>query len=206
MVLTATNVLFLFNTHKFYLLKEKKKPFPISYPSYHRCHLTGKSIFVLISCQGHSLFLSHLTGWPQQNWWNWEQLKNLLEKGFIRPSFQPRGVPVIFVKETSSLRMCIDYCQLNNITIKNKYTLPRNHDLFDQLPGSCTYQWQTQGCDFNSRRSQMMIFWRQPLDSLLTLWVLIEEWVMDRELSILRPVVMGEVIKNWSQECRNSAT
>ena len=61
-----------------------------------------------------------------------EQLKDLLDKGFIRPSVSPWGAPVLFVrKKDSSLRMCIDYRQLNKVTIKNKYPLPRIDDLFD---------------------------------------------------------------------------
>ncbi|XP_060168953.1 uncharacterized protein LOC132599707, partial [Lycium barbarum] len=63
-----------------------------------------------------------------------EQLKDLLDKGFIRPSTSPWGAPVLFVrKKDGSLRMCIDYRQLNKVTIKNKYPLPRIDDLFDQL-------------------------------------------------------------------------
>ncbi|XP_070013358.1 uncharacterized protein [Nicotiana sylvestris] len=66
-----------------------------------------------------------------------EQLKNLLEKGFIRPNTSPWGVPVLFVwKKDGSLRMCIAYRQLNKVTIKNKYSLPRIDDLFDQLHGA----------------------------------------------------------------------
>ncbi|MCF7184013.1 hypothetical protein L3H42_10980, partial [Corynebacterium sp. MC-13] len=66
-----------------------------------------------------------------------EQLKDLLEKGFIRPSTSPWGAPVLFVKKKDgSLRMCIDYRQLNKVTVKNKYPLPRIDDLFDQLQGS----------------------------------------------------------------------
>ena len=66
-----------------------------------------------------------------------EQLKDLLEKGFIRPSSSPWGAPVLFVrKKDGSLRMCIDYRQLNKVTIKNKYPLPRFDDLFDQLQGA----------------------------------------------------------------------
>ena len=58
-----------------------------------------------------------------------EQLKDLLEKGFIRPSISPWGAPVLFVrKKDGSLRMCIDYRQLNKVTIKNKYPLPRIDD------------------------------------------------------------------------------
>lgn len=54
-----------------------------------------------------------------------EQLKDLLGKSFIRPSVFPWGAPVLFVhKKDGSLRMCIDYLQLNRVTIKNKYSLP----------------------------------------------------------------------------------
>ncbi|XP_070002786.1 uncharacterized protein [Nicotiana sylvestris] len=66
-----------------------------------------------------------------------EQLKDLLEKGFIRPSVSPWGAPVLFVrKRDGSLWMCIDYRQLNKVTVKNKYPLPRIDDLFDQLQGA----------------------------------------------------------------------
>ena len=64
-------------------------------------------------------------------------MKDLLDKGFIRPSASPWGAPVLFVrKKDGSLRMCIDYRQLNKATIKNKYPLPRIDDLFDQLQGA----------------------------------------------------------------------
>ncbi len=69
-----------------------------------------------------------------------EQLKDLLDKGFIRPSVSPWGAPVLFVrKKDGSLRMCIDYRQLNKVTIKNKYPLPRIDDLFDQLQGATCF-------------------------------------------------------------------
>ncbi|XP_070011149.1 uncharacterized protein [Nicotiana sylvestris] len=68
------------------------------------------------------------------------QLKDLLDKGFIRPSFSPWGAPVLFVrKKDGSLRMCIDYRQLNKVTIKKKYPLPKIDDLFDQLQGAQCY-------------------------------------------------------------------
>ena len=68
------------------------------------------------------------------------QLQELLEKGFIRPSFSPWGAPVLFVKKKDgSFRMCIDYRELNKLTIKNRYPLPRIDDLFDQLQGSKFY-------------------------------------------------------------------
>ena len=64
-------------------------------------------------------------------------MKDLLDKGFIRPSSSPWGAPVLFVrKKDGSLRMCIDYRQLNKVTTKNKYPLPRIDDLFDQLQGA----------------------------------------------------------------------
>ncbi|GJR12011.1 putative reverse transcriptase domain-containing protein [Tanacetum coccineum] len=65
------------------------------------------------------------------------QLKELQDKGFIRPSLSPWGAPVLFIKEKDgSFRMCIDYRELNKLTIKNRYPLPRMDDLFDQLQGS----------------------------------------------------------------------
>ena len=68
------------------------------------------------------------------------QLQELLDKGFIRPSFSPWGAPVLFVeKKDGTLRLCIDYRELNKVTIKNKYPLPRIDDLFDQLQGSSVF-------------------------------------------------------------------
>nr|GEX17683.1 putative reverse transcriptase domain-containing protein [Tanacetum cinerariifolium] len=66
-----------------------------------------------------------------------EQLKELSKKGFIRPSSLSWGAPVLFVKKKDrSFRMCIDYRELNKLTVKNRYPLPRIDDLFDQLQGS----------------------------------------------------------------------
>ncbi|GJS29541.1 putative reverse transcriptase domain-containing protein [Tanacetum coccineum] len=66
-----------------------------------------------------------------------EQLQELQDKGFIRPSHSPWGAPVLFVnKKDGSFRMCIDYRELNKLTVKNRYPLPRIDDLFDQLQGS----------------------------------------------------------------------
>ncbi|XP_073119845.1 uncharacterized protein [Henckelia pumila] len=68
------------------------------------------------------------------------QLQDLLEKGYIRPSVSPWGAPVLFVKKKDgTMRMCIDYRQLNQATVKNKYPLPRIDDLFDQLQGTSVY-------------------------------------------------------------------
>ncbi|GJS27870.1 putative nucleotidyltransferase, ribonuclease H [Tanacetum coccineum] len=66
-----------------------------------------------------------------------DQLQELLERGFIRPSVSPWGAPVLFVKKKDgSMRLCIDYRELNKITIRNRYPLPRIDDLFDQLQGA----------------------------------------------------------------------
>ena len=68
------------------------------------------------------------------------QLQKLLDKGFIKPSTSPWGAPVLFAKKKGkTLRLCIDYRQLNRVTIKNRYPLPRIDDLFDQLRGARVY-------------------------------------------------------------------
>ncbi|GJV74698.1 putative reverse transcriptase domain-containing protein [Tanacetum coccineum] len=69
-----------------------------------------------------------------------EQLQELSDKGFIRPSSLPWGALVLFVKKKDrSFWMCIDYQELNKLTVKNHYPLPRIDDLFDQLQGSSVY-------------------------------------------------------------------
>ncbi|KAL0438919.1 UNVERIFIED_CONTAM: Retrovirus-related Pol polyprotein from transposon.6 [Sesamum latifolium] len=68
-----------------------------------------------------------------------KQLEELLEKGFIQPSTSP-WAPVLFVKKKDgSMRLCVDYRQLNRVTVKNKYPLPRIDDLLDQLKGATTF-------------------------------------------------------------------
>jgi hypothetical protein len=64
------------------------------------------------------------------------QLKDLLDKGYIRPSSSPWDCPALFVKKDEALRLCVDYRSLNVITIKNKYPLPHIDILFDQLVGA----------------------------------------------------------------------
>jgi hypothetical protein len=69
-----------------------------------------------------------------------EHIKELLDKGFVHPSSSPWGTPVIFVpKKDGTQRLCIDYRALNEVTVKNKYPLPRIDDLFDQLRGACVF-------------------------------------------------------------------
>ena len=68
------------------------------------------------------------------------QLHELLDKGFIRPSVSPWGAPILFVKKKDgTLRMCIDYRQINKVTVKHKYLLPRIKDLFYQLRGASVF-------------------------------------------------------------------
>ncbi|KAL0556775.1 hypothetical protein IC582_005291 [Cucumis melo] len=68
------------------------------------------------------------------------QLQELLDKGFIRPSVSPWGAPVLFVKKKDgSMRLCIDYRELNKVTVKNRYPLPRIDDLFDKLQGATVF-------------------------------------------------------------------
>ena len=64
----------------------------------------------------------------------------IVREGFIRPSVSPWGAPVLFVKKKDgTLRLCVDYRQLNNMIVKNKYPLPRIDDLFDQLKGASVF-------------------------------------------------------------------
>jgi hypothetical protein len=69
-----------------------------------------------------------------------EHIRELLEKGFIRPSSSPWEAPVIFVpKKDGTQRLCVDYRALNEVTVKNMYPLPRIDDLFDQLRGAFVF-------------------------------------------------------------------
>ncbi|GJX68733.1 putative reverse transcriptase domain-containing protein [Tanacetum coccineum] len=82
------------------------------------------------------------------------QLKEFQEKGFIRPRHSPWGAPVLFVKKKDgALRKCIDYRELNKLTIKNHYPLPRIDDLFDQLQGACCFS----KIDLRSRYHQLRV-------------------------------------------------
>ena len=83
-----------------------------------------------------------------------EQLQELLDKGFIRPSASPWGAPVLFVKKKDgTMRLCIDYRELNRVTVRNKYPLPRIDDLFDQLQGAQVFS----KIDLRSRYHQLKI-------------------------------------------------
>ncbi|GJV71053.1 retrotransposon protein, putative, ty3-gypsy subclass, partial [Tanacetum coccineum] len=82
-----------------------------------------------------------------------DQLQELSDKGFIRPSSSPWGAPILFVKKKDgSLWMCIDYQELNKLTVKNRYPLPRINNLFDQLQGSSVYSKIDQRSNYHQLR------------------------------------------------------
>jgi hypothetical protein len=69
-----------------------------------------------------------------------KQIAELQSKGFIRPSSSPWGAPVLFMEKKDGIQwMCVDYRSLNEVTIKNKYPLPRIEDLFDQMKGASIF-------------------------------------------------------------------
>jgi hypothetical protein len=68
-----------------------------------------------------------------------EHIKELLEKGFIHPSSSPWGAMIFVPKNDGTQRLCVDYHALNEVTVKNKYPLPRIDDMFDQLCGVCVF-------------------------------------------------------------------
>ncbi|KAA3484457.1 DNA/RNA polymerases superfamily protein [Gossypium australe] len=96
---------------------------------------------VSVVCEYPDVFPKELPGLPpiREVKFAIELLQELSDRGFARPIFSPWGAPVLFVKKKDgSMRLCIDYRQLNKVTIKNKYPLPRFDDLFDQFERSNT--------------------------------------------------------------------
>ena len=80
------------------------------------------------------LFLGHPTAAPTELKESKTQLQELLDRGFIRPSVSPWGALILFIKKKDgTLRMCIDYRKINNVTVKNKYMLSRIENLLYQL-------------------------------------------------------------------------
>jgi hypothetical protein len=91
-----------------------------------------------------------------------KQIAKLQAKGFIRPSSSPWGAPVLFIEKKDSIqRMCVDYCSLNEVTIKNMYPLPRIKDLFDQLKGASVFSKIDLRSGYHQLRIREQIFPRQ---------------------------------------------
>jgi hypothetical protein len=110
-----------------------------------------------------------------------KHIDELSENGYIRPSILPWVAPVLFVeKKDGTKRMCIDYRSLNEVTIKNKYPLPRIEDLFDQLRGASVFS----KIDLRSCYHQLRI---RPLDiprtAFITKYGLYEFTVMSFDLT-----------------------
>ncbi|GKD30199.1 putative reverse transcriptase domain-containing protein, partial [Tanacetum coccineum] len=94
-----------------------------------------------------------------------DQLQELSEKGFIRPSSSPWGsLILLFKKKDGSFRMCIDYRELNKLTVKNRYPLPRIDDLFDQLQGSkfLSHVIDSQGIHVDPAKIESIKDWASP--------------------------------------------
>ena len=91
------------------------------------------------------------------------QLHELLNKGFIRPITSPWGAPVLFAKKKSkTLRLCIDYRQLNRVTIKNRYPLSRIDDLFDRLRRVRVYFKIELRTGYHQLRVKAVMSWERP--------------------------------------------
>lgn len=97
------------------------------------------------------------------------QLQELLVKGFIRPSTSSLGVSVLFVKKIDdTMRLCINYWQLNGVLLKNRYPLQGIDDLFDQLKGTRVFL----KIDFRSgyyQRIKKKIFWKLSLKDVMNI-------------------------------------
>ena len=92
------------------------------------------------------------------------QMEELLSKGFVKTSTTSWGAPMLFVKKKDgSLRLCINYRQLNKVTIRNQYPLPRIDDLFDHLQGAKVFSKIDLRSGYHQLRCVGKMFQRQPL-------------------------------------------
>ncbi|GJR55635.1 putative reverse transcriptase domain-containing protein [Tanacetum coccineum] len=126
-----------------------------------------------------------------------DQLQELADRGFIRPSTSPWGAPVLFVKKKDgSFRMCIDYRELNKLTVKNRYPLPRIDDLFDQLQGSSTYS----KIDLRSGYHQLRV---RDEDIPKTIFRMLSPvcWAKVGDVQLTGPEIINETTE---RECQNS--
>ncbi|GJS53302.1 putative reverse transcriptase domain-containing protein [Tanacetum coccineum] len=119
------------------IVRDFPKVFPEYFQEFHRIDSQLKSTLFLVLCTCGTFPYS----FSQLSCKSYSSVaKKLSDKGFIRPSSSPWGAPVLFVKKKDeSFRMCINYCELNKLIVKNRYPLPRIDDLFDQLQGSSVY-------------------------------------------------------------------
>ncbi|KAL8125846.1 hypothetical protein AgCh_013227 [Apium graveolens] len=124
------------------------------------------------------------------------QLQELLDNGMIRPSVSPWGVPVLFVKKKDgSMRLCIDYRELNKMTIKNRYPLPRIDDLFDQLKGVVHFS----KIDLRTRYHQLKIKPEDiPKTAFRTREVQFLGHVVSRKGVLVDPAKI-EAVSNWER-------
>nr|GFA21511.1 putative reverse transcriptase domain-containing protein [Tanacetum cinerariifolium] len=98
------------------------------------------------------------------------QLQELSDRGFIRPSSLPWGASVLFVKKKDgSFRMCINYRELNKLTVKNRYPLPRIKNLFDQLQGSRVYSKIDLRSGYHQLKKSMKFYWREKAEAAFQL-------------------------------------
>ncbi|GJT16719.1 putative reverse transcriptase domain-containing protein [Tanacetum coccineum] len=94
-----------------------------------------------------------------------ETSRELLDKGFIRPSSSPWGAPILFVKKKDGImRMCIDYRELNKVTVKNVYPLPRIDDLFDQIQEVqfLGHVINSEGIKVDATKTEAVMNWQAP--------------------------------------------
>ncbi|GKC90743.1 putative reverse transcriptase domain-containing protein [Tanacetum coccineum] len=124
------------------------------------------------------------------------QLQELSDKGFIRPSSSHWGAPVLFVKKKyGSFQMCINYHELNKLTVKNRYSLSRIDDLFDLLQGSSVYT----NIDLRSGYHQLRVCDEDiPKTTFRTRYVHYEFQVMPFGLTNALAIFMD--LMNWSEE------
>nr|GEU83170.1 hypothetical protein [Tanacetum cinerariifolium] len=133
-----------------------------------------------------------------------DQLKELSEKVFICSSSSPWGAPVLFMKKKDgSFRMCIDYRQLNKLTVKNRYPLSRIDDLFDQLQGSSMYSKMIYGLtiinfELEKKISQLLLFRLEDHEKHLK--TIIELLKNEKLYAKFRIVISGLSSYNFSYE------
>ncbi|KAA3483369.1 DNA/RNA polymerases superfamily protein [Gossypium australe] len=149
------------------------------------------------------------------------QLQELIDRGFLQPSYSPWGAPVLFVKKKDgTMRMCIDYRQLNKVTIKKKCPLPWNDDLFDQLKGATIFSKidlrlghiiSTDGIRVDPSKISAIVDWKPPRNVSEVSPILVQsesgkEFVIysDASLNGLRCVLMqeGKVIAYASRQLK----